>query len=329
MYRRTMAAMVMLAAAAPTLLAQATGTAPACAGQGQLEDACQKAADLFAFVAPQVAVSIAGGNAVLGHASTLGGPGRFSIGVRATGLRGELPDVGSVGITAGPAQADEFAVDEQWFGLPQVDATVGLFGGIPLALTRVGGVDLLVSGSWIPEVDEGDFSLRAPDGQFKLGYGARVGILEESFSVPGVSVTYMRRGLPTIDLVARAADDTLSVTGAKVDVDSWRLVAGKHLSVLGLVVGVGQDRYDAEASVSAVVREGILFRSEMATPAPFSQDLTRNNAFASLSLNFAVLHLVAEVGRSWGGDAPTVNTFAGTSAAEPRLYGSFGLRLGQ
>ncbi|HEX6629562.1 MAG TPA: hypothetical protein VF048_00640, partial [Gemmatimonadaceae bacterium] len=166
-----------------------------------------------------------------------------------------------------------------------------------------------------------------PEGQFSFGFGARVGLVEESAVAPGVSVTYLRRSLPEVAVDALVDDDSLGVSDAKLTVDSWRLVAGKSFAMFGLSGGIGQDRYDAGASVSAVVNEGG-DRHPTTTPAAFSQKLTRTNAFADLSMNLAVMRLVLEVGRVWGDDAPTFNTFAGTSPTEPRLYGSVGLRFG-
>lgn len=311
--------------AAGTLPAQQIS--PSCAGQGLAQDACQKAADIFAFMAPQLAVSIAGGNATLGQGSVLGGLGHFSIGVRATALQGELPDLESVEVESGPAQRSTFAVEDQIVGLPQVDVGVGVFKGFPVGLTNIGGIDLLASASWIPELEEDDFTLRATDGQFQVGYGARLGILQETLTMPGVSITYLRRQLPSADIIARPDNDTLSVLDAGVTVDSWRAVVSKKVLVFGFAAGVGQDRSETEANVSAVVNDGIV-RIAMGTPQPFSQTLTRTNAFANLTLHMAVLKLTGEVGRVWGGDAPTFNSFEGTSAAEPRLYGSVGLRLG-
>ncbi|HEX6631774.1 MAG TPA: hypothetical protein VF048_11825, partial [Gemmatimonadaceae bacterium] len=117
-----------------------------CAAQPlQLQDACQKASDLFAFLAPQLGASLAGGNATLGQAGNLGGVGHFTFGVRVSGLKGELPDLGdaSVGITG--AQAETFQVDDQWVALPTADLSIGIFGGIPVGLTSIGGIDLLAS----------------------------------------------------------------------------------------------------------------------------------------------------------------------------------------
>ncbi len=333
MHHRTSAASLavgLLAAAAlgaPALHAQSTGQFAPCVGQGDATDACQKAADLFAFLAPQISASIAGGNATLGQGGTMGGLGRFALTIRASGLPGELPNIEDMTVSTEGAQRDVFGVDEQWFAIPQVDLAVGLFGGVPLGLTSVGGVDVLLSGSYIPELDEDDFSLSAPDGKFKLGYGARLGILQESITMPGVAVSYMRRELPTMDIVARPDDDELSVSGARLRVDSWRLTAGKRFPFIGLAAGIGQDRYDSQADVSAVINDGATV-VEMGTPVAFSQEMTRTNAFANVAFNLAIFRLVGEVGRVWGGDVETFNTFENTSAAEPRLYGSVGLRFG-
>src|SRR5712671_8192382 len=60
------------------------------------QDACQKAIDLFQYLAPQLATSVAGGNATLGQAGSLGGLGHFSAGFRVNALQGSLPQVQNV-----------------------------------------------------------------------------------------------------------------------------------------------------------------------------------------------------------------------------------------
>src|ERR1051325_1622099 len=59
------------------------------------EDACVQAYDLFHFLAPQLGITLAGGNATIGQGSTLGGLGHFSVGVRGNVVAGSVPDVGS------------------------------------------------------------------------------------------------------------------------------------------------------------------------------------------------------------------------------------------
>ena len=325
--RRLTAAPLLAAVLLAPATAAAQTVAPGCVGQGPGQDACQKAADIFSLLAPQLAATIAGGNATLGQGGNLGGLGKFALSVRATALRGDLPTVDDVDVAAGPAQVTDFGVEDQWVGMPQVDLGIGIFRGFPLPISNVGGVDLLVSASWIPEVETDDVTLRATDGQFRFGGGVRLGILQESPSVPGVSVTYLRRGLPKADVVARAADDTLSVLGTEVTVDSWRLVASKQLFAFGFAGGIGQDRYDSETSVSVVVNEPGVPRIAPA-PTAFSQRMTRTNAFGSIALHLGVVRLVGEVGTVWGGEAATFNTFSGSAPADERLYGSIGLRVG-
>src|SRR5262245_30298900 len=85
---------VALATSASFLPAQASSTCPV-VGPVPLatQDACQKAVDLFQFMAPQLGGAITGGNATLGQGGSLGGPGHFTIGVRVNAVRGSLPRV--------------------------------------------------------------------------------------------------------------------------------------------------------------------------------------------------------------------------------------------
>ena len=53
------------------------------------QDACQQAYDVYQFMAPQLGLALAGGNATLGTGSTLGGLGHFSIGVRVNVFKGD------------------------------------------------------------------------------------------------------------------------------------------------------------------------------------------------------------------------------------------------
>src|SRR5918999_3451529 len=57
------------------------------------QDACQKAIDLFKYLAPQLGTAITGGNATLGQGGALGGLGHFSVGLRVNGVMGSLPNI--------------------------------------------------------------------------------------------------------------------------------------------------------------------------------------------------------------------------------------------
>ena len=60
------------------------------------QDACQKAIDLFKYMAPQLGTSITGGNATLGQGGSLGGLGHFSVGLRVNAVQGSLPQIQNV-----------------------------------------------------------------------------------------------------------------------------------------------------------------------------------------------------------------------------------------
>jgi hypothetical protein len=295
------------------------------------QDACQKAIDLFQYMMPQLAISLTGGNATLGQGSTLGGLGHFSLGVRANVIRGDLPQFdNSVTPSINGAVQSTYTTKQQIIGLPVADLAVGIFGGIPLGITNVGGLDAIVSASYLPAFNNSSFDVKVPNGSLKLGYGARLGILQESILVPGVAVTYLQRDLPTVDLTSNSSGDTLAVNGFNIKTKAWRVMASKSLLIFGLVVGGGQETYNSSATIRASVapRTAPTTPRYSAGPVNLTQDLTRTNVFADLSLNLPLLKITGEVGQVSGGSVTTYNKFSGNAADASRLFGSLGVRLG-
>lgn len=322
-------AAALVATSANSARAQGTAQdlAPGCAAQAVVGDACQKAVDIFRFSSPQLAMLLTGGSATPGQYQALGKLGRFSINVRATGARIDLPDVSELAIGLGPAMQTTIPTTREWGAGPAVDAEFGLFGGIPLGLTRVGAVDVLASAFYIPDISTDNVELAVDGNGFRFGGGVRVGIVQEGLAWPGVSVTWLRRGLPTMNVIAETDDgDVLRVSDLSLDSDALRLMVGKRLGFLGLHAGVGQDRYDTSAEVTATVEEfGETFVLE---PVSLDRDMTRTNVFGGVSLNFPIIRLVGEVGRVSGGDVRTYNTFDSGEAARARTYMSVGVRAG-
>jgi len=320
---------LVASAGAPTALAAQT-IDPRCPG-GSLQnlaaqDACQKAIDIFAFMAPQLGVGLVGGNAILGTGGTLGGPGRFSIGLRGNGLRGRLPQVESQGAAITGARQSDYGIDDQLVGLPAVEGALGLFGGIPLGVTSALSLDALLSATYVPELTSNNVAISLPDGSLKLGYGARLGLLDESLVTPSVSLTYLRRDLPTTSLNAMSGDDDISVTDIRVKTSAWRGVVGKSFGVFGLALGAGQDTYDSRAKGLVQVNEAGF--TVDGGPYAMAQKVTRTNMFADFSLNFPFVKLAAEIGRVSGGTIDTYNSFSGKRADDPLTYASVGLRIG-
>jgi len=294
------------------------------------QDACQKAIDLFKYLAPQLGTSIAGGNPTLGQGGNLGGLGHFSAGLRVNVLQGSLPQVQNVTPSVTGATSTRFETKDQYVPMPTADLAIGIFKGIPLALTNVGGVDVLLSASYVPEFNSGGVSVKVPNGSLKLGYGARVGILQESLLVPGVSVSYLVRDLPTLNVAGNSGGDSLYVNNLSLKTKAWRVTASKSLILFGLAAGFGQDKYDASTDIGAHVAARTVPPTSAANAGPISvsQNLTRTNIFADLSVNLLLFKITGEIGQVSGGTINTYNTFSGKQAADSRIYGSVGARFG-
>ena len=289
------------------------------------QDACQKAVDIFAFMTPQLGTGLVGGNAILGTGGALGGIGKFSIGVRGNGIRGRVPQVGNVNTAITGAVRSDYAVDNQVVGLPAVEGALGLFGGIPLGVTHAFALDALLSATYVPEFSRSNVAVSLPDGSLKLGFGGRLGVLTESFTTPSVSLTYLRRDLPTTSIDATSGNDDIAVNGISVKTSAWRAVAGKSVGFFGLALGAGKDTYDSRASGSVRVNEAGL--SVNGGPYDLSQKVSRSNMFADVSLNFPFIKFSAEIGRVSGGKIDTYNTFSGKRADDPLTYASVGIRI--
>lgn len=318
-----------LAVTTPWTMA-AQGIDPRCPGVAlqdrATQDACQKAVDMFSFMTPQLGIGLVGGNATLGTGGALGGIGRFSIGVRGNAVQGRVPKVANVDAAITGAVPTDYGVDNQVVGLPTVEGAVGLFGGVPLGVTHALALDGLMSATYVPGLSRSNVAVSLPDGSLKLGFGARLGLLQESFATPSVSVTYLRRDLPTTSIVASSGDDRIAVNDISVKTTAWRAVVGKSVGFFGLAVGGGKDDYDSRAAGSVEVNEaGVTIDGG---PYGFSQKVSRMNMFADASLNFPFIKFAVEVGRVSGGTIDTYNTFSGKRADDPVTYASVGLRIG-
>ena len=284
--------------------------------------------DVFDLMAPQLGLALTSGNATLGQGGNLGGPGHFSIGLRGNVFSGDLPQVNDFPVASktGRVQrsgAQALPAKKQIVGLPTADAALGIFRGVPLGLTNVGGIDLLVSATYVPSIgNAGDDIQIKPERNLQLGWGARIGLLQESLLVPGVSFTYLKRDLPTTDLTGSGAGVGIDIADAKVKTSAFRLVASKNLVMFGLTAGVGQDRYHETALVSGTT--GTFVSPQVA----FDQKLTRTNYFLDASLNLPIFKLIGEVGQVTGGTVDTYNEFTTGRADKSRTYGSVGFRLG-
>jgi len=308
-------------------LAQGGGASahPSCTGIAA--DACQQAIDFFHYMAPQLGTAMTGGNTTLAQGGTLGGRRfglvpRFVIGVRANAVMGNHPSFAPTAtpFASQPPAARELTTETLIVPLPAVDAAIGVFKGVPLALSNVGGVDLLLSAAYVPKYDSDEIDI-TPDKSLEFGYGARIGLLQESLVVPGLGVSYMVRKFPVTTITATQTGSSLEVTDLDLQSNAWRLTASKSLILFGIAAGVGQDTYKASTGITATMGG-----TSIVTPAMQSK-VTRTNYFVDLSMNLIVLKIVASGGMVSGGKIPTYNSFD-NAADKSRLYGSAGVRFG-
>jgi len=199
---------------------------------------CNLVAQGIEAIQPRIGLAAAGGNPIAGTASTLGmrlgrSP-RVSVGGRITAVRAGLPPIRVAG-----------SAEDLDFFIPAIaaDASLGLFQGFSPAIT-VGGVlslDLLASAGFVFLPDGKGFEDGAP---FHWGAGLRLGILRESFTVPGLSVsaTYRRVGDVRFDSPASGfrldGIRNLSIRGA----------IGKRVYGIGLTAGAGYDHYSSDVA---------------------------------------------------------------------------------
>ena len=291
------------------------------------QDACQMAVDVFQFIGPQLGLSLVGGNATLGQGGALGGLGHFTVELRANAIAGDLPQIQNFPTpTTNGRQSRQLPTKKQFVGLPTVDAAIGVFQGIPLGLTNVGGVDVLVDASYVPTVSGNSVDVK-PNQNLQLGFGVRVGILQESLLVPGVAVSYLRRDLPTTTVTGSSSGMSVTIQDAKVNTNAWRLTASKSLVLFSLAAGIGRDSYDQAALAQGTVQTSPI-GSQQSQQIKLSQTMTRTNYFLDASLNMLLAKIVAEIGQASGGSVTTYNSFSGGAADKSRLYGSLGVRIG-
>ncbi|GEM_PF-1225504 len=182
----------------------------------------------------------------------------------------------------------------------RLTATVGIFEGFRPVAT-VGGVGAVDGVATLRVV-------RLPDGpgehsrsSFVWGAGARIGLVRESFSLPGITLTAMHHRVGTIRSGEMPDGGPQILLNPRIT--SARLEVGKDLLALGFTGGAGVDRVGGRARI----------RAEAGRPTPggtpetgeASRDgltRTRPSFFAGLNYTWLVTQVAGEVTWSPGRD---------------------------
>ena len=296
-----------------------------------VRDACQKGTDIFMMLAPQVNGALAGGGPVLGSSRAVRG---LSIGLRVNAVDARVPDIAGVRLSSTGIVQSAIPTKRIPVPGPAVDVAVGLFPGVFVGVQRILAVDALVNVAYIPSRNIQDFSVKTTNGSLKLGYGARIGILADRMLMPAVAVSYFRRSLPTASfstsftssIAGITTRDSIALNDLSIRNDALRLSISKKLGFIEIGGGVGQDTYRTSTQLHARVSPAI--GAPVTGDIALSQQIKRNAAYGSLSLNVFKLRIGAEAGSIFGGDSlSTYNTFTDGKLNEQHLFGSVGLRL--
>jgi hypothetical protein len=181
---------------------------------------CALAAGVARDLMGDVSLLAGGGSEVPGQSTTLGrrigGSPRFAVSLGAGGQSVVVPELGA----SGGGEASPF------LPVVQVGLGLGLFDGFSL-LPTVGGflsVDLVGQASFLffPEAEGFDGRVDV------LSIGARVGLLRESFTLPGVTVSVSRRLSGSLGFGDTAAGDAGQVA-LDPSITSLRATVGKDL----------------------------------------------------------------------------------------------------
>lgn len=281
---------------------------------------CQDVIIAAQLVQPELGLALAGGNPVLGTASPIGTKFRFIprvyLGGRMNFVWGEIPDILNYPENpTEPAGTVGFSVT-----MIQLDASVGVFDGFKLGATTGGlaSVELLGSlGTMILPAGAGFENDVAG-----FGLGARIGLLRESFTAPGISFSgeYQWTGRIRYGDV-RQGDD--AQFGLDLDVASFRAGISKSFVAIGLAFTLGWDHYtsdvdfgvaDADGDLVAIVPEG----------APIGLSSDRWSAFFDISYIVLFFNIAAELG--WQ-ETETLVTSRGDDLESGNFFGAIGIRF--
>ena len=286
---------------------------------GATRRVCDAAVDGTRAFHPIAGLLVSGGNPVLGTAATLGGLGHFSVTARANAAHVVLPEPGYDGSsTTVPASEELYAP------VPLLEGAAGIYGGLPSGLLAV---DLLASAQLLPTdqidhltVDQG--ARRIGDVALGLGYGARIGVTRDLGPLPAVSVSVMRRDIPTIAYGDLAQGDQFHYA-VDLHATNIRLVASKQLATLALAAGVGWDRYTGDATIAVRDQATLAELPEIDLGLKQSRVL----AFLDAGLDLAALKLVGEAGYQGGKDQKLTTDFENVDTTKGKFFAGLGLRV--
>jgi len=290
-----------------------------CSGVSQLQvSRCQGAALTAQAAQGALGLSASGGTDLPGSASTLGwrtkGSPRFAVSVWGSVARVPIPSLD-------PGEGLSQGETSPTFPSLHLSGTVGLFDGFSLAPTvgGFGSIDLTASTQWI-NTPRGEGFMENSTG---WGVGTRIGILRESFTLPGISLSAFYRSLGSTELGDLDVGGSIE-TGFDLGVTSFRGVVGKDLWGVGFFGGAGWDRYGGDATLSVADPTGGSHHSTGSGELRSERYLY----FAGGSLTYLTFQIAMEAGWAEGFD-PTlpISNEGGFDPSSSSQFGALSFRV--
>ncbi len=282
---------------------------------------CHDAVASAQLLQPELGMVLAGGNPVLGTASPIGTKfrfiPRFNIGGRIGLGRAAIPDLLDYPENIGdPTGRRSFSI-----AVAQLDLSVGVFDGLRLGTTLGGLASVEVLGSLA--------AIMLPDGDgFRgnvtgFGLGARVGILRESFTAPGISISGMYKWHGRVEHGDAPRGDAASF-GIDMQAVSLRAGLSKSFVAFGLALTLGYDSYWSD--VGFVISPPPSAPPVALPAAGGTVGLQTERWCAFLDFSYIVLYfnIVAEVG--WQ-EEQKLSSSREDEFESGNFFGSIGIRL--
>ena len=175
----------------------------------------------------------------------------------------------------------------------------------------LGGVlsaDLLAGYTWIPWSESVGYD-RASNYRT---VGVRMGLMRESFSVPGIALTVSRSWGSTL-----IYEGDPGIASVNPGLTALRLAVGKDVFGVGVHAALGRNWADSDARIGGDFGAGQIF-------AEAELDHSRTTAQVGASLNFLVVRVEADLGWGLGSGGPAIDGFAAEGGA---LFGALAVRL--
>lgn len=248
---------------------------------------CARAVESLEASLSRQGIAAAAGNPASGASSTIGirvgSRPRIAIAARLTFGSLETTRFGPTG----PAGERSHLVN-----VLSLDGNIGVFDGFSPFATAGGmaSIDAILSAGAIGS-HAGPFS-GGYDATF--GLGARIGVVRESFSAPGITLSVMYRQLGVISFASGSAGNTVRFEVDDPSMWSYRAVVGKRAGPVGVSGGVGWDAYSSNGSVQI----------EAADASASDDDIHANrwNAFGSVVWTHLIVNMSGELGWQSAGD---------------------------